>query len=243
MKKEEINKLIDLQAIDLNLKKIDDEMSEGFGQLEKRKESIESKQQAIAGFQEKFDTNAQRKRELEAEIEDADVRIKDRQTKLMNVQTNREYQSLLKEIEDAKKSIKDHEEEIVRLMEQNENLEQELSEESNVCKAEEKLLAEKMVEVEKLQANLKKNKKKIDGQRVKKANAIPKELLGKYNLILNHRKGVALVGVMDGVCQGCFMSIPPQQYNELLRGDKLATCPTCQRLMYYLPEVEEAEKK
>jgi hypothetical protein len=50
-----------------------------------------------------------------------------------------------------------------------------------------------------------------------------------------------VVNVVQGVCQGCFMSIPPQQYNMLLKGDKIFECPTCQRIIYHQP-VEEAAK-
>jgi predicted nucleic acid-binding Zn-ribbon protein len=28
------------------------------------------------------------------------------------------------------------------------------------------------------------------------------------------------------------MHIPPQLYNELVRADKLITCPVCQRILY-----------
>ena len=237
--KEEINKLIDLQAIDLKLKKLNEEMSEGFAELEKRKTIIEERQQNIAQFQEKLEILTRRKQELELEIEEMAARIKDRQTKLMNVQTNREYQSLLKEIEDAKKKTRDGEEEILHLIEQIENLETKTSEEGTVCKAEEGLLAEKTNEVEKHEAGLQKQKDKIIKQRNKKAKGIPEALQRKYDTILAHRNGIAIVGVTDGVCQGCFMSIPPQQYNNLLKGDDLFICPTCQRMTYYLPAAED----
>ena len=124
-------------------------------------------------------------------------------------------------------------------MEQIENLQTKISEETNVCEAEEGLLAEKTEEVEKHEAGLRKQKDKIVKQRNKKAKGISEARLRKYDTILAHRDGIAIVGVTDGVCQGCFMSIPPQQYNNLLKGDELFICPTCQRLTYYKPANEE----
>ncbi len=237
--KEEINKLIDLQAIDLKLKKLNDEISESFAELEKRKTIIEERQQNIADFQRKLDVFEQRNRELDVELEEMAARIQDRQTKLMNVQTNREYQSLLKEIEDAKKKTKEDEEELVHLMENIENLRNKISEESKVSEAEKELLAEKSSEVEKHQAELEGEKEKIIKIRTKKAKSVPESLRNKYDNILAHRNGIAIVGVTNGVCQGCFMSIPPQQYNNLIKGEQLFICPTCQRLTYYLPPAEE----
>ena len=58
-------------------------------------------------------------------------------------------------------------------------------------------------------------------------------LNNKYDILRNRRNGLAIVNVLDGVCQGCFMNLPPQQYNMLLRGDKLLDCPSCQRMIYY----------
>jgi predicted nucleic acid-binding Zn-ribbon protein len=29
------------------------------------------------------------------------------------------------------------------------------------------------------------------------------------------------------------MAIPPQKFNELIRGDKLMNCPNCARIMYW----------
>jgi hypothetical protein len=44
---------------------------------------------------------------------------------------------------------------------------------------------------------------------------------------------VGIIAVIDAVCQGCHMNIPPQMYNELQRGDNLTKCPMCQRLIYW----------
>ena len=66
----------------------------------------------------------------------------------------------------------------------------------------------------------------------------------KYDTLRQHRNGLGVVNVLGGVCQGCFMAIPPQQYNLLLRGDQHFDCPTCQRIMYHEPvEVPEEPKK
>ena len=65
-------------------------------------------------------------------------RIKERQAKMMQVQTNREYQSLLKEIEDGKKSIKEKEEEVVRIMEASEADAKIMAEQESLTKEEKK---------------------------------------------------------------------------------------------------------
>ena len=60
--------------------------------------------------------------------------VKERQSKMMQVQTSREQTALLKEIEDAKRNVKENEEKIVAIMEQVEKLTAEASEEKNLSK-------------------------------------------------------------------------------------------------------------
>ncbi len=80
-----------------------------------------------------------------------------------------------------------------------------------------------------------KGKKEKDSQRSEQAMKIKASILRKYDTLRQRRKGLAVVNVVDGVCQGCFMAIPPQLFNRLLRGDELFDCPTCQRIIHYRP--------
>ncbi len=237
--KEDLLQLIALQDIDLLIKKLDDEMSADYADLEKRQISIAEKREQLGDHTTMIEEGEQRRRELEAEIEDEIVHIKDRQTKLMNVQTNREYQSLLKEIEEAKKLNKTRETEIVDLMEQAESLQTKITEEGNVCRAEDELLNEAKEKVDTLAAGIDKKKVKFQKKRNTQAKKIKDSLLRRYDQLRSKRNGLAITGVTKGVCRGCFMNIPPQQFNEVLRGEQILSCPTCQRLMFHEPEVVE----
>ena len=164
--------------------------------------------------------------------------IKERQAKLMKVQTNREYQSILKEIEDAKNANRQRDDEMVRLLEQAENLEKKKEEQIALCEEEE---AEYKKDSERIGLEAKEQQAKMEKltktrtTRVKKVKAA---LLRNYERIRENRGGVAMVGVNKGVCLGCYMNVPPQLYNELLREDQLHACPTCNRLLYNAPEAD-----
>ena len=231
--KVDIGNLLQLQAIDLQIKKLDTEMADGVADINKRQASIEERQAAMAELQAKLDLCQKRRRELDAELEDETARIKDRQTKLMNVQTNREYQSLLKEIEEGKRGNKQREDESVQLLEQVELVQGRLAEQKNLCEAEEKLLAEARERVDSLAAELTSKRDEVVKAREEKAHDVDATLLRKYELLRSRRNGKALAGVADGVCKGCFMNIPPQLYIELQKGEKLLACPSCNRLMYH----------
>jgi len=229
---EEIRQLTELQTIDLEVAKLDAALAIKQAELDARKAAVAKRQALIVELAEKITTTEARQRELEAAHADELARIKDRQSKMMKVQTNREYQSLLKEIEDGKKVNKEREEELVRLIEELEAVAKNNEEQKNLCKGEEELLAEELTKVESLASELHDQKAAIAKKRNAKAKEIGTALLRKYDMLRERRNGKAVAGVVKSVCQGCFMRIPPQQYNEILKGDGLFFCPTCQRILY-----------
>lgn len=238
--KVDIGNLLQLQIIDLQINKLDEEMADGVAEIEKRQATIEGRRTTIAELQAKLGACEKRRRELDADLEDETGRIKERQTKLMSVQTNREYQSLLKEIEEGKKANKQREDESVQLLEQEELLRARLEEQQNLCGAEEGLLDEASQKVESLQKELASKREDIVKSRDAKVKDVDASLLKRYELLRSRRNGKALAGVTDGVCKGCYMNIPPQLYIELQKAEQLLACPSCNRLMYHEKETEEA---
>ncbi|MDF1578377.1 MAG: C4-type zinc ribbon domain-containing protein [Desulfurivibrionaceae bacterium] len=238
--KEEIQRLKDLQEVDLKIGEIERAMAAGKDKLESRKESIGKQKAEIAEFQARLAEGEARRRELEAEVEDVQLMIKDRQNKLMKVQTNREYQSILKEIDDAKSANRQRDDELVRLLEQSEYLQKKIDDQAALCAEEEAHYNDDSAQLEKAAADLEVRMAKLQKTRVAKVKKVKAALLRKYEQIREKRGGVAMVGVNRGVCHGCFMNVPPQLYNELLREDRLHACPTCNRLLYNLPDPEES---
>ncbi len=237
--KKELGNLLELQDIDLRIRKLDEEIALGYGDLDERQGVIDARRAEAADLAERLEVVEKEKSDVEHELEEETIRLKDRQTKLMNVQTNREYQSLLKEIEGTKAENKRREEEILRYTEIGEAMVAKIGELNNTSDAEEGLLAEEKAKVEALAKDLEKQKAQIDKARSEKAGKVTGNIYKRYEQLRERRNGMAIVGVTNGVCQGCFMNIPAQQFNDVLRGDQLHTCPTCQRMMYHLAADEE----
>ena len=231
--------LVLLQAIDLEIDQIDTAIKSEQKALDERMSALAKREALINELEEKIASQQKESRTLEGEMADKMDHVRERQSKMMQVQTGREQTALLKEIEDAKKRAKENEEKIIVIMESIENLTAQMEAEKNLLKGEKKLVVE---ETDKVRANIEainKGKKKKDAKRNDQAEKIKKSLLRKYNTLRQHRNGLAVVNVVDGVCQGCFMALPPQRYNMLLKGDEIFECPTCQRLNYYVPPVLE----
>jgi predicted nucleic acid-binding Zn-ribbon protein len=233
---EEIKQLTELQVIDLEIAKLDAEINAEQAELSKREKAFNERQASIEELKEKVEAAERQRKELEAELADELGRIKERQSKMMQVQTNREYQSLLKEIEDGKKSIKEKEEEVVRIMETSEANAKIMAEQEDLIADDKKALAEESAKVQKHAGEIDGKKAKISVKRDAMAKDINTSALRKYDMLRTRRNGKAVVGVINGICQGCFMSIPPQHFNDIQKGDRILNCPTCQRILFYKPE-------
>lgn len=231
--------LVVLQAIDKEIDQIDQAIKAEQSGLDERISALAKREAFINELQEKIEMQQRESRTLEGEMADKMSHVRDRQSKMMQVQTGREQTALLKEIEDAKKSAKENEEKIVAMMVSIEQLTTQITAEKNLLKGEKELVAE---ETNKVRANIEtinKGKKEKDGLRSEQAVKIKGSVLRKYDTLRQRRNGLAVVNVVDGVCQGCFMSLPPQLFNRLLRGDELFDCPTCQRMIHYIRPAEE----
>jgi len=233
--KEDISVLIALQKLDTELSGFDRKIEEKKQELTEREQAIADKEVLAGQCREKAVELEQSRRDIKAGSEDAAERIKDRQSKMMQVQTSREHQALLKEIEEAKKTIKDSEEQQLQVMEQVEAEEAKAKELENLCTGEKKLLSEETGKVEKAIDKLNGRRLSVQDKRDKLAKSVSPSWVKRYDKLLKKRDGLAVVRVLDAVCQGCFMTIPPQKYNDICLGEQIFTCPTCQRTLYYLP--------
>ena len=228
-------KLVSLQEIDLKIDLIDNEIKREQEELDKRISALAGRESLISTLEEQIETLEKERRTLEDEMTDKIANVKERQSKMMQVQTSREQTALLKEIEDAKRNVKENEEKIVAIMEQVEKLTADVTEEKNLLKADKSLVSEETEKVGSAIETLNKGKKTKQNKRDKQAQDVEQVRIRKYDLLRQRRNGLAIVNVLGGVCQGCFMNLPPQQYNILLRGDQLLECPSCQRLIYHQP--------
>ncbi|MBV5305087.1 MAG: hypothetical protein J0652_00165 [Desulfobulbaceae bacterium] len=232
---EVISQLVALQKIDLQLDTIDNEIKQKQDALDKLAAMLLQREADITQLNEQISALEQERRILDLELSEELAHVKSRQSKMMQVQTGREQTAILKEIEDGKQGIKEKEEKIVIIMEEVELLTAQIAKQKELVQEESKnLTAETGNTKESIEAIIK-NKEGQDQNRQQQASQVEAKLLSKYNVLRERRNGLAVANVLAGVCQGCFMSIPPQQYNILLRGDRHLECPVCQRIIYHLP--------
>lgn len=234
--KEELTTLVQLQGIDLEIRRLEQEKASTPERMNALQERLASNEAGLADLKNRIEEVGRRRREVEEEFAAETSRLSKSQTKLMAVKTNREYQALLKEIEEIKKANKNREEEIIAAMAEAESLTAEVTaKEKEVAQARKEVQAEQK-HVNQMAAALDKEISKFTGKRDQVATKVPEALLSRYQFLKDRREGIAVVAVSQAVCSGCHMNIPPQLFNELLRDERIFSCPWCQRFVYVAEE-------
>ena len=54
-----------------------------------------------------------------------------------------------------------------------------------------------------------------------------------YERLKSTRKGLAVVALKNGACQGCRLALPPQLIADLRKNEKLLTCTYCHRMLFW----------
>lgn len=170
---------------------------------------------------------------LEGELEMESERTKRSQFKLLEIKTNKEYQALLKEIEMGKEHSSQQEEEIIRMLDEIDRLKADYAstverahKERKEIEEEQAKVREQMVIVEQHITQWQNNREEIVGE-------LDPELVKRYTTLKERRNGIAVVLVRNEGCQGCYVNIPPQLYNEVRKTKEIIVCPNCQRILYW----------
>jgi predicted nucleic acid-binding Zn-ribbon protein len=165
-------------------------------------------------------------------LTDDEVQVAGAKHKLAQAKNSKEYMAAQKEIEQRREGLTSREGEITKLV--------------GAVDAKKKLLSDRANDVEALKLSIAKDADaaqvrmgEIEAQiatlrteRDKLSAGVNPEVLKRYATI-RMRRGLAVVSVRNGTCQGCNMNIPPQLYNVLQRGQTIETCPSCRRIIYW----------
>ena len=163
---------------------------------------------------------------------DDEQQVSSAKHKLSQAKNSKEYMAAQREIEQRRESVAGREGEISKLVE--------------AVDAKKKLLADRAADVQTLKDSIQKDSDAararmaelegkiavLRGERDALAAGVKPEMLKRYSTI-RMRRGLAVVSVRNGTCQGCNMNIPPQLYNTLQRGQTIETCPSCHRIIYW----------
>ena len=156
----------------------------------------------------------------------------DKRMRMNRIKNAKELQALQREIELTRQANGELEEELIKIMQEIDAIKGQVqTKESEMAAMQEewqKKQNELQVEINGIDAAV----SEASSRRQTIASQVTGDLISRYELIFSRRGGTAVVEVAGGICQGCYMNLPPQLWNEIIRNEKVHLCPSCQRILF-----------
>ena len=230
---EQLRLLVRLQSIDKTLFDLLTEKDAIPGRLAELSQTETALAKRLEAAKARFDEVDKQRKNLEEIADNIRSRLRRAENRLMGAQSQREYQAANAEIDDNKDALKDNDNSLLEVMEKVEELERVVADLQEKYESASKELGEQRDLLEKRYLEVDAEAGRLEAKRGKITGEVDKHLLKEYDFIRQRREGIALAAVDNGICGVCHMGIPPQQYNELQRMDKIMNCPSCRRLIYW----------
>ena len=231
----DLKNLIDLQQVDARIAAI----RAGIAALPKEVAAIEAK---LAGSKAKVEAaqaamkaDDTARRQHESDIKDQQGKISKYRDQSLSVKTNQEYKALLAEIEHAEKQIAKLEDKILEIMVATDVRKETLKQAEAALKADTAENDKEKEHARKQTAEDEKQLAEFSEQRNQLRKGIGEDTLRHYDRV-QQRRGSALAAVYeDQMCSACRVILRPQVYQDVMKGEEIMACDSCQRLMYFVP--------
>ncbi len=241
MLREQLETLAVLQGIDLEVKEHKDAQTERLKEIERREGEIARLAAEVKTLKDAWEEKDGVRRTREQTIQDASRKATDRRMRMSQIKNIKELQALQREIGAIKESNAIVEEELIEVMTDLEQQEEVLKQKDEVLTGLQNDWKGKKESLEEEIAEIKEKIEQTRESREATASRLNDDLMGKYELLFDRRGGTAVVAVSSAICQACYMNIPPQLWNDVLRNERVNLCPSCQRILFYNPPAPEQE--
>jgi predicted nucleic acid-binding Zn-ribbon protein len=210
--------------------------------LQAKEKEIQAKQKEIALLAASYAEKEKLRQEKDRVLQDEGKKAMDRRMRMNRIKNTKELQALQREIDLIRQGNGELEEDLIKIYEEIDRIKAELKvkeEEAAIMQTEwqqnHEAMQTKISGIDQLVSEAATLRKTIAAQ-------ITGELISRYELIFARRGGMAVVEVTGGICHGCYMNIPPQLWNEIIRSEKINLCPSCQRILYYKPSAQQEKE-
>ncbi|MBW1615857.1 MAG: hypothetical protein JRJ49_04840 [Deltaproteobacteria bacterium] len=231
--KQEIKMLIELQSFEDIISNLTDSLEKIPIEINKLQEELSESKKEVENIENSIAQTKKAYNEFDAKIKDNTERVKKNDNNLMSVQTNKEYNAILKAISDLKLANSDMEDQMIAYLDQ-------MEQENQKLKASKEKLAEAVKKIKNKQSLLEKElarkkeelNKTVEKKEIK-INALPQSILKIYNNVKKIKGNKVITAAVKGICKGCNLNIPVQEYIKIQKAESIAFCPNCQRIIYY----------
>lgn len=186
--------------------------------------------------------NQKDRKKLEGDIQVQEQKISKLRDQTLLAKTNEQLHAFQKEIAYHEQEIRKLEDKVLDLMAASEPLEAAVKAAEIALKKEKEEVAAETLRARERTADDRRQLDKALAERAALAAQVKPALYAQYERIRKKWHGHAVAEVQEGRCAACFITLRPQHYQDLRRGDQVLTCESCGRILFYNPPVDvEAE--
>jgi predicted nucleic acid-binding Zn-ribbon protein len=230
----QIESLESLAAIDVELRRLDEQTNGEQGVLDKLRTELAQLDERITRDRAKVAEMDRMRSDLSTELRQMSHQVERSREKLARSRNERESNASQREVEEVRKLLRDREIELDKLSN--------FAEEARVgVEAAETQRAKVAAELGGCEGDISTRLTAVRAERAAKAATraeiaakLPSITLRRYEQV-RIKKGTALAPTTSGTCLACHISLPPMLFQRLLRSEVLEQCPSCARILYYQP--------
>ena len=239
--RDQLKRLEDLQAHDARIQELETSLKAIPAKLAATQNDLARVEGLLATERQALAETERYYGEQKGLLTEDEIQVAGAKHKLSQAKNSKEYMAAQREIDQRREGLTAREGEIAKLV--------------DAVESKKKLLGERAKDVEDLKTSIDKDSEaararmaeieakiaELRAERQKVAAQVKPEVLKRYSSI-RMRRGLAVVSVRNGTCQGCNMNIPPQLYNVIQRGQTIETCPSCHRIIYWEDLMKDDKK-
>lgn len=233
--------LIQIQALDIEIYKIDELIKAIPGQIEGIEKEFSASQKELISAKEHQAKLQKELKSKEIDVEAERQKMLKTQHTLLQVKTNKEYAAALAEIETAKSKVTVLEDNILEMMGQIEDYKVAIANKTKILEQKDKERGAKLKKKQDERRRFESELSSIVEKREELSALLDKDAIELYLKIRDSRKGLAVVPVKDNACQGCFLLVTPQRVQEVRTNEKLIHCIHCNRILFWPLEQEKSD--
>jgi uncharacterized protein len=238
--RDQIVSLEALAAIDADLRRLEDQLTEERATLANLKGELRKLDEKLLTDRSSVSEMEKTRSELSTEVRQMTAQIERSREKLSRSRNERESNAAQRELEELRKLQRDREDEINKLSTLTESARKSIEETETAQKKIADELGGRESDISKTLAEAMKERDAKLVERGKLASAVQPMTLRRYEQV-RKRKGSAIAKTIDGTCLACHMRLPPMLFQKLMRGDAFEQCPSCARILYYEAPQDERD--
>jgi uncharacterized protein len=236
--KEQIEFLKSLQVLDKEIHALNQEKNGFPDKIRKIENSLEAKKAGLKTAEDRLKTLHLKLKENEVSLQQKEEQVKKLQSQLYQLKTNKEYSTMTQEIEGLKADNSLVEEDMIKLMDGIEFAKKSISEEKAIFDREKEASLKEKDEINSRGREIDSKLEQLMSEREKITPNVDKQLLARYERVLQNRDGLAIVHVEDGACGGCHLNLPAQVISDAKLKEDIVICGSCSRILYINDDVE-----